>query len=103
MDKLIVAMNKVDMFPPADREQMIQAQTKKLQTRFAFTRFGAEIPIVPVSACPRQEETKDAEEVKNQEPIGIESLINTILNHLTLPQRKVSPQDPFLFSIDHCF
>jgi selenocysteine-specific elongation factor len=53
MDKLIVAMNKVDMFPPAEREQMIMTQTKKLQTRFAFTRFGAEIPIVPVSACPR--------------------------------------------------
>ena len=35
--------------------------------------------------------------------IGIEDLIVTILKHLTVPQRKVTPLDPFLFSIDHCF
>ena len=53
MDKLVVALNKIDMFPEAERQQMIALQSKKLQTRFAFTRFGAQIPIIPVAAAPR--------------------------------------------------
>ena len=53
MDKLIVALNKVDMFPVDDRDKMIDQQSKKLSTRFGFTRFGAQIPIIPVSAAPR--------------------------------------------------
>ena len=64
MDKLIVALNKVDMFPEADRLTMIAQQAKKLQNRFGFTRFGAEIPIIPVAAAPRdpgQEEEKSTE------------------------------------------
>jgi len=56
MDKLIVALNKVDMFPEAERETMIAAQQKKLQTRFAFTKFGSQLPIIPVSAAPRNHE-----------------------------------------------
>jgi selenocysteine-specific elongation factor len=66
MDKLIVALNKVDMFPEAERESLIAQQSKKLQTRFGFTRFGSQIPIIPVAAAPRvpgQEEGKEEEKV----------------------------------------
>lgn len=53
MDKLIVALNKVDMFPESERTQMIAQQSKKLSTRFGFTRFGSDIPIIPMAAAPR--------------------------------------------------
>ena len=67
MDKLIVALNKVDMFPVEERVEKMAQQSKKLQTRFAFTRFGSQIPIIPVAAAPRDqtsEEKKLVEETK---------------------------------------
>jgi len=56
MDKLIVALNKIDMFAESERESMIATQTAKLRQRFGFTRFGSATPIVPVAAAPRAEE-----------------------------------------------
>ncbi len=100
MDKLIVVLNKIDMFKEAERESMIEQQRKKLQNRFGFTRFSAQIPIVPVSAAPRIDESEESKE--QGQPIGIDVLINTILENLDVPDRLVKDQ-PFLFSIDHCF
>jgi translation elongation factor EF-1alpha len=70
MDKLLVALNKVDMFPIAEgeRDKMVDTQSKKLRTRFAFTRFGADIPIVPVAANPRPEGASEEKKVLDEEP-----------------------------------
>lgn len=67
MDKLIIAMNKVDMFPNGGvKDPQLQAQTKKLRGRFKHTKFGAYLPIVPVAAAP-----KSPGEPTTQEPYGI--------------------------------
>jgi len=87
MDKMMIALNKVDLFPPEEKESSISKAIERLRTRFSFTKFGKDLPIVPVTGVP---------------PSGIETLIQTILENLELPERRVKDQ-PFLFSIDHCF
>jgi selenocysteine-specific elongation factor len=52
MDKLIIALNKVDLVDE------IQPQIKKLRGRFKSTKFGAFLPIVPVSAAPKSADEK---------------------------------------------
>ena len=47
MDKLIIALNKVDLV------EEIQPKIKSLRGRFKTTKFGAFLPIVPVSAAPK--------------------------------------------------
>lgn len=91
MDKLIIAMNKCDMFPQGVDDPALQANTKKLRARFKNTKFGAFLPIVHVSAAP-----------KEGEAYGVETLIMTILENIEIPNRDVSKK-PLLFSIDHCF
>lgn len=52
MDKLIIALNKVDLFPNGGvNDPALQQQVKKLRARFKHTRFGAFLPIVPVAAA----------------------------------------------------
>lgn len=98
MDKLIIAMNKVDMFPnggKADPECL--AQTKKLRAKFKHTRFGAYLPIVHVSAAPKDGQGGTLE------PLGIDNLLNTILMSITIPDRETaSKNQKFQFAIDHC-
>lgn len=56
MDKLIIALNKVDMFPNGGvNDPALQAQVKKLRARFKNTKFGAFLPIVPTAAAPRSD------------------------------------------------
>lgn len=57
-------MNKIDVLGQGGdvnaeqlrRNELIEAQTKKLRQRFGFTRFGSDVPIIPVSANPRGSE-----------------------------------------------
>lgn len=52
MDKLIIALNKVDLFPNGGvKDPALQQQVKKLRARFKHTRFGAYLPIVPIAAA----------------------------------------------------
>ena len=77
MDKLIIAMNKVDMFPNGGVEDpQLQVHVKKLRARFKNTKFGAFLPIVPVAAAPG-----------DAKPFGIEKLLNTILMNMEIPNR----------------
>ena len=92
MDKLIIALNKVDMFPNGGVEDpALQLHTKKLRARFKNTKFGAYLPIVPVAASPKEGES-----------YGVETLIYTILENIEIPNRDVVKK-PLLFAIDHCF
>lgn len=50
MDKLIIALNKCDLV------EEIQPKIKSLRGRFKSTKFGAFLPIVPVSAAPKTDE-----------------------------------------------
>lgn len=110
MDKLVIALNKVDLFPKGNEDPGLQAQVKKLRGRFKSTKFGAFLPIVPVAAAPREaeEEKKTEEEQKVPEvgsanSFGVETLINTILLNISIPNREVTKNQPFQFAVDHCF
>jgi len=101
MDKLIIAMNKVDMFPNGGvNDPTLLANTKKLRARFKNTRFGAYLPIVHVAAAPKSGEG-DSQIVS--EPYGIENLINSILEMIDIPNREIAKNQNFKFAIDHCF
>ena len=64
------------------------------------------MPIVPVAAAPRPVDEK-AEEQKAEDgspaAFGIETLINTILLNISIPNREVTKNQPFQFAVDHCF
>ena len=94
MDKLIIALNKVDLV------EEVQPKIKALRGRFKSTKFGAFLPIVPVAAAPK---TTDEKEAVQQPAIGVEELIKTILQNMYLPDRKVVKGTHFLYAIDHCF
>lgn len=84
MDKLIIALNKVDMFPNGGvKDPALQAQTKKLRARFKNTKFGAFLPIVPVAAAPTVDGSAEP-----AQPYGVENLINTILAYIDIPDRQ---------------
>ena len=51
---LIIALNKIDMFPIAEREQRLQEATQKVRERLKqSTKFNdpSQVPIIGVSAC----------------------------------------------------
>jgi len=57
MDKLIIALNKVDLFPEGGvKDPAMMASIKKLRGRFKNTKFGPFLPIVPVAAAPKSED-----------------------------------------------
>ena len=66
---------------------------KKLRVRFKHTKFGPYLPVVPVAAAPRsneesKEESKEGAAAAKAEAYGVETLINTILANIDLPNRE---------------
>jgi len=51
-DKMVVALNKIDMINKANREKDIESKISKLRNGFAQTKFGKDIKIQPVAANP---------------------------------------------------
>lgn len=104
---LVVALNKVDMFPPAEREKKIEEAKKAVQERLKNTRFSSAI-MVGVSACIGGEKVAAAGEAGSsiastvkQETSNVDTLVNLLQE--TLPPPRRSYNGPFYFSIDHCF
>ena len=59
-----------------------------MQKVFSKTKFGQNVPIIPVSA------------IENEE-FYIEKLIDCLLDQIEIPKRN--KEGPFYFLIDHCF
>jgi len=51
-DKMVVALNKIDMIKKENREKEIEIKVDKLRNGFTQTKFGKEIKIQPVAANP---------------------------------------------------
>ncbi len=51
-DKMVVALNKIDMINKANREKDLENKISKLRNGFALTKFGKDIKIQPVAANP---------------------------------------------------
>ena len=92
--KMIVVLNKIDLIKPESRPTEIAKKIQQIKKVFKKTRFGSEIPVVPVAACV-------SADVAVGESIGIEELMTTLLANLTFPERD--PTGDFCYLIDHCF
>lgn len=85
--KLVVALNKIDMV----EESKLAMLEGKLRAIMRKTRFGDDVIIVPVSACPRE-----------GPPIGFDRLVDALVGSIdVLPTRRFD--EPLFFAIDHCF
>ena len=105
---LVLVMNKVDLFPPEQREDRIQAMEQKLRGTLSRTTFGRDAPMIAVSACVGGE--KDASLKHNNHTIvthNIEGLLDLLQSQLRPPARfQTKPLEkppPFYFAVDHCF
>lgn len=95
-DKLVIALNKTDQFPEAERAQSIEKITKKLSGVFNATRFKG-CAMVPVAARPGGGE----EIVQGVEAQGIEDLVHQLVS--MVPAQPRASEGPFQFAVDHCF
>ncbi|GAB6018603.1 hypothetical protein CHUAL_000290 [Chamberlinius hualienensis] len=92
--KMVVVINKVDLYPEDKRSTMIERMQKRLWKTLERTKF-ANCPIIAVSAKP------GGPEGDNGNAVGIEDLITTLCKVAYVPKR--SPDGPFIFAVDHCF
>ena len=51
-DKMVVALNKVDLIPQINREKDLEMKITKLRNAFVNTKFGKEIRIQPIAVSP---------------------------------------------------
>lgn len=100
---LIVALNKIDLFAPNEREEGLEKSMEVVRRRLAPTRFR-DAPIIAVSACVGGEKvaavTGATLSVKS-ETQNMDVLVRTLQTELPPPRRLSSKL--FYFSIDHCF
>ena len=103
---LVVALNKVDMFPEDEREAQIEKAKQKVMERLKNTRFKS-ASMIGVSACIGGEKVAAAtgEETNiaalKNETYNVDKLITLLRDTLPAPRRTNG--GPFYFSIDHCF
>mmetsp|Transcript_34561 Transcript_34561/g.83459 ORF Transcript_34561/g.83459 Transcript_34561/m.83459 type:complete len:791 (+) Transcript_34561:247-2619(+) len=116
---LVVALNKIDMFPESEREERLEESKERVRERLKDSRFP-DAPLIGVSACVGGEKvaataTGSTMDIINQQTIGVDKLIDILKESLPAPRRHLTPatnalsssssskKDPFYFSIDHCF
>jgi len=84
--KLIVVINKIDVYPEDQRESKLEKLRSRLSKTLAATSFGGQVPIYAVSAL---------------EGTHIPELRSGLKEAYFQPQRNVT--DPLLMYVDHCF
>ena len=82
----VIVLNKVDLMPEETRDQQLDVLTRKLKNTFAKTSFKNNVFFCRTSAFAN---------------IGLENLIGTIKENLTVPRRD--DKALFLLSYDHAF
>lgn len=84
-DRMIVALNKIDVLEVEKRDKMIDRMSKKIAKTLADTPFK-DSPIVPVSASSN---------------INMTTFMDVCKQYAYTPLRNSTL--PFLFAVDHCF
>jgi len=112
-DKMIVILNKIDLFPEETRQTQVEKMKQRLRKTLASTKF-ANSPMIEIAASMTNiEEDKGSVQSRSScedhlapnpsmKSIGIDRLVETLLDYLTIPVRS-SDSGPFLLAIDHCF
>lgn len=94
ISKIIVVLNKLDLLPKENRNNIIQKKIESLKKVFSKTKYGSEIPFIPISAnINAQENGGDSE--------NLDILVKTLINSIEIPKRNLNGE--FLYLIDHCF
>ena len=93
-DKLVVALNKVDLLPAEGREAALAKLSKRLAAVLSSTRFAG-CAQVCVSARPGGGEGAAAQ--------GLEELVSAVLALVEAPPPAPVPPPPLLLAVDHCF
>ena len=100
---LVVALNKVDMFPPEERQAKLAEAKQKVQQRLKNSKFP-NAPMVGVSACMGGEKVAASEKLSDgHATFNIDKLIKVVQDSLPAPKRNTEQPSPFYFAIDHCF
>jgi selenocysteine-specific elongation factor len=99
---LVVALNKIDMFPEHEREKKLEEAKKMVQERLKGSKFR-NAPMIGVSACIGGERVASGMHLASNPTYNIETLVQTLQDSLPAPKRIVAKGAPFYFSIDHCF
>ena len=104
-DRIVVALNKVDLLPKEDRDVRIKKMTNRIRKILSTTKFSA-AQIVPVSACIGGEKVAAVDASKEElsrgtVSEGINELVCIIQRCVCIPIRN--EDGPFYFAIDHCF
>ena len=98
--KLVVALNKVDMLPAAERAAAIERASQLVRRVLATTPFaGAE--VVPVAACPAAGPGACAEAAAGVAALK-DALLRTV-DESVAERRRRGAAEPFLMAADHCF
>jgi selenocysteine-specific elongation factor len=99
---LIVVLNKIDMFPEDNREELIEKAKQDVWNKLRKTRF-ANCTIIAVSACIGGEKVAAIEgnDIIPNQTTNVDILVDALQRELPTPKRGTS--DTFYFSIDHCF
>ena len=89
-DKICIALNKVDLLT---KEKEVETKIEKLKISFSKTKFGNEIPIVPISSIKKDDNNKD-----------VSNLLSHLLSCIDYDKVNNEPgKDSFLAFVDHCF
>ena len=86
-EKITVALNKIDL---TKNEDEIKKKIKALKNNFAKTKFGNDIPIIPISSL-----NKDDNSIKN--------LLMNVLCCINFDILDNKENDNLLAFVDHCF
>lgn len=126
---LVVALNKIDMFPPEEREERLEEAKAKVRERLKHSRkFSPEtVPMIGVSACAGGEKVaavgsdhgetsiSSIQDMVKQQTINVDKLIDLLKTTMPAPRRHLVFENDksssgaakgggnFYFAIDHCF
>ena len=105
-NKLVVALNKIDMLPAAGRAEAVEKASQRIRKVLASTPFsGAQ--IVPVAACAvGRPGTIFTDEERASFVAGIDGLKRALLRTVdsSIAERRAQGSSaPFCMAVDHCF
>ena len=110
-EKLIIALNKVDLIPEGERDAKVAEIQDGLRKAFYGTKF-ADAPIIPTAAAVGGEKVAAVKNKKGSShgsslssmtlsSKGVDMLVEKVKDFVDIPSRNVTA--PFYYAIDHCF
>jgi len=106
---LVVVLNKIDLFPPDEREMMLLKVQEKIRNALKPTRF-ADSPMIGISACVGGEKVAatnvdegGGHSQNGPTTMNLQELLHLLNSKIKPPNRDQIMNSKFHFSIDHCF